>query len=43
MSDFYSLQVMPSVPLPAWLQEQLAELDSAIAAVAREFGFETIG
>jgi hypothetical protein len=40
LSDFYSLQVNPCTPLPEWLQEQLAELDGMIAAVAREFGYE---
>jgi hypothetical protein len=39
LSDFYSLQVKPSIPIPKWLQEQLAELDIMIAAAAREFGF----
>lgn len=42
LSDFYSLQVKPDMPLPDWLQEQLTELDVAIAAVAREFGYETV-
>lgn len=40
LSDFYSLQVRPNVPLPEWLTDQLAELDTMIASVAREFGFD---
>lgn len=40
LSDFYNLQINPCTPLPEYLQEQLAELDTMIAAVAREFGYE---
>lgn len=41
LGDFYSLQVNPCMLLPEWLQDQLTELDVMIAAVAREFGYET--
>jgi hypothetical protein len=40
LGDFYNLQVRPNVPLPEWLTDQLAELDTMIASVAREFGYE---
>jgi hypothetical protein len=39
LSDFYSLQAQPNTPMPDWLRENLAEWDSMIADVAREFGF----
>lgn len=40
LSDFYNLQVRPDTPMPDWLQDYLAEWDTMIQAVAREFGFE---
>jgi hypothetical protein len=39
IGDFYSLQTRPDMPMPDWLREDLAEWDSMIASVAREFGF----
>jgi len=41
LSRFYSLQTMPAAPLPAWLQEALAEWDGMIAIEARKFGYTT--
>lgn len=40
LSDFYSLQTRPAAPMPDWLREALAEWDTMIKAVAKEFGFE---
>lgn len=40
LGDFYSLQVNPCTPPPEWLQDQLAELDTMISAVGKEFGYE---
>ncbi len=39
LGRFYSVQARPDPPLPVWLQDALAEWDSMIAGVARQFGY----